>query len=41
MFTKTRLAVDDGWIPEDLDAWTPTGDHLGTVSQLRVPQGRA
>ena len=40
MFAKTRLAVD-GWIPDELDAWTPTGGHLGTVSQLWVLQERA
>ncbi|MEU3422898.1 thioesterase family protein [Streptomyces murinus] len=32
----TRTAGADGWVDEQIDAWTPDGTHLGSAQQLRV-----
>ncbi len=39
---RTLAAEGDGWMEERIDAWAPTGEHLGGAEQLRlvVPRGK-
>jgi hypothetical protein len=37
--SRTRLAADDGWNSERLDAWGPNGAYYGTATQLRLTLG--
>lgn len=34
--TQTSRASSDGWVTEDLDAWGPDGQYLGSANQLRI-----
>jgi hypothetical protein len=36
---RTRAASVDGWVDEELDAWTPDGAHVASGQQLRVVVG--
>ena len=36
LLDASSIVSEDGWIHETLNAWTPSGHHLGTATQLRV-----
>lgn len=40
LHAASRWASDDGWLQEDIDAWTPDGVHLGSATQLRLVRRR-